>query len=110
MSLDSDQGQPMCKRERRERPGVSSSRFGPDDTDPDAERFLLESMRRLSVRRKAEMVSAASQAAQKMALAGLRSRYPGAGDEELRLRLAALRLDRETMIRLCGWDPEVKGY
>jgi len=36
---------------------------------------------------------------------------PGAVPErELRLRLAALRLDRETMIGVFNWDPEVQGY
>ncbi len=86
---------------------VPLHRFGPDDTDPEAQRFLVESMRRLDMSRKAEMLSALTRAVQRMALAGLRSRYPNASEAEIRLRLAALRLDRETMIRVCGWDPEV---
>lgn len=46
-----------------------------------------------------------------MAAARIRSQY-GAdiSERELRLRLAALRLDRKTMIKAFGWDPEEKGY
>ncbi len=31
-------------------------------------------------------------------------------ERELRLRLASLWLDRETMIRVFHWDPEPEGY
>ncbi len=44
-----------------------------------------------------------------MAMAGLRSRHPQASEEELRLRLAALRLGRDLMVRAFGWDPEALG-
>lgn len=30
-------------------------------------------------------------------------------DREMRLRLASLRLGRETMVKAFGWDPEEKG-
>ena len=51
-----------------------------------------------------------NRAADEMALAGIRMRHPEASDRELRLRLAALRLDRGTMVRVFGWDPEREGY
>jgi len=42
---------------------------------------------------------------------GIQARYgPDLTERELRLRLAALWLDRETMIEAFGWDPEVEGY
>lgn len=45
-------------------------------------------------------------AGEAMAEAGLRARHPEASPEELRLRLAALRLGRRLMIDAFGWDPE----
>ena len=59
---------------------------------------------------KAREVSEFTRACQQMALAGIRRRHPGADDRELQLRLAALWLDRGTMVRCFGWDPEVEGY
>lgn len=80
------------------------------DTSFEVERFFFERLGELPLWRKAEMLTALCRAAQELSLAGLRARYPGAGERELSLRLAAFRLDRETMIRLFEWDPEVKGY
>jgi len=45
-----------------------------------------------------------------LALAGLRTRYPQASEDELKKRLAALVFDRETVIQVYGWDPEIEGY
>jgi len=39
--------------------------------------------------------------------ATVRSQYPDADDCEVFLRVAARRLDRETMIRVYGWDPDL---
>lgn len=44
-----------------------------------------------------------------LAEAGIRRRHPGAGDEEVRMRLASLKIDRERMIEVFGWDPDVHG-
>lgn len=80
------------------------------DTDPIVEDMLFERWRRLSPREKAAIVSAWCRAAQDAAIAGIRERHPEASDREIRLRLASLRLDRETMIRVFGWDPQAMGY
>ena len=37
--------------------------------------------------------------------ASVRSMYPSAGEREVFLRVAARRLDRQTMIQVYGWDP-----
>jgi hypothetical protein len=37
---------------------------------------------------------------------GVRAMYPEAGEREVFLRVAAGRLDRETMIKAYGWDPD----
>ena len=39
--------------------------------------------------------------------ASVRSMYPDAGEHEVFLRVAARRLDRETMIKVYGWDPKL---
>jgi hypothetical protein len=39
----------------------------------------------------------------------LRARYPTATARELELRLASRTLDRETMIKAFGWDPDLHG-
>lgn len=41
--------------------------------------------------------------------AGLRMRHPDASDEEIRMRLFATWLDRDTMIEAYGWDPAEHG-
>jgi hypothetical protein len=38
--------------------------------------------------------------------AGVRRMYPAASEREIFLRVAARRLDRETMRKVYGWDPE----
>ena len=37
--------------------------------------------------------------------ASVRSMHPDADEREVFLRVASLRLDRETMIKVYGWDP-----
>jgi hypothetical protein len=41
-----------------------------------------------------------------LALVGIRLRHPGIDAREAQLRLAAMTIDRATMIRAFGWDPE----
>ena len=38
---------------------------------------------------------------------GVRRRHPGASEREIFLRRAALHLDRETMLRVYGWRPDL---
>ncbi|MCI0487058.1 MAG: hypothetical protein L0229_10715 [Blastocatellia bacterium] len=80
------------------------------DTDEEAERVLIELARTTPPWKKVEQVAATTKACRQFAMAGLRGRYPQATEEELRKRLAALVLDRETVIKAYGWDPEVEGY
>ncbi len=51
-----------------------------------------------------------NRAVEDLARARLRNQYgPNLPEREECLRLAALHLDRETMIRVFDWDPEVHG-
>jgi hypothetical protein len=81
-----------------------------DDTSPEARRFLIERLRALPAWRKARMVSELTRACQELARAGVLRRHPGASEREVRLRVAALWLGRETMLRVFAWDPEVHGW
>lgn len=72
---------------------------------------MLAGLRRMTPAEKIQRIVELNRAVETMAAAGIRSRY-GAdlSERELRLRLAALRLPRETMIKVFDWDPEEKGY
>lgn len=80
------------------------------DTDAEAERILIELARVTPAWKKCEQIVAAIRTDRELAMAGLRARYPGADEDELRRRFAALVLDRDTVMRVYGWDPEVEGY
>ena len=85
-------------------------RTGLSDTDPETERVMIELARAMPSWKKIEQIFSTIEAARSMSMAGLRSRYPNASEEELKKRLAALVLDRETVIEVYGWDPEIEGY
>jgi len=78
----------------------------PSDTSPDAERILIELMRRASPARKLELVGQLNETVRAFALAGLRERHPGASSEELRRRLADLVLGPELAAKVYGPLPE----
>jgi hypothetical protein len=42
--------------------------------------------------------------------ARIRAQYGDVPEDEMRLRLCALRLGRETMVKVFGWDPDEKGW
>lgn len=81
------------------------------DTPPEIEELLLEGYRRMTPREKMRRIVELNRAVEEMAAARIRAQYgPNLPERELRLRLASLRLDRQTMIEAFGWDPEEKGY
>lgn len=81
------------------------------DTPPEVERFLIEGYRRMTPWEKLRRVLELNELVEEMAAARIRRQYgPDLSERELRLRLAALRLDRETMIEVFAWDPEEMGY
>ena len=81
------------------------------DTPPEIEEMVLERYRQMSPGEKLQAVQDMNRTVQLMALAGIRSRHGSdLSERELRLRLAALWLDRETMIEVYNWDPEIEGY
>jgi len=83
----------------------------PSDTNPIVERMLIEGYRRMSPAQKLERVASLNRALDQLATARLEATYGRQmSPRELQLRLAALRLDRETMVKVFGWDPKERGY
>jgi len=80
------------------------------DTDGKTMQRLVAAYRRMTPQEKMSRVSEMTKAVQYMALARIRKQRGDIPDRELRLRLASLWLDRETMIRAFGWDPRREGY
>ena len=67
---------------------------------------MVEAYRRMTPAQKLRRVHELTRATRQLARARLREEHPVASERELTLRIAALRLDRTTMIRAFGWDPE----
>jgi hypothetical protein len=84
---------------------------GAGDTPPEVEALWIEGLRRMGPAARLRMAFDLTAAVRALAAAGIRARH-GADlpERELRLRLGALTIDRETMVRAFGWDPEVEGY
>jgi hypothetical protein len=76
------------------------------DTDPQAFRVLVELRRRMTFDQKFCQVIEMSE----MVLRGyedrVRREHPQAGEREVFLRAAALRLGNETVRRVYGWSPD----
>ena len=80
------------------------------DTGFEIEQLLVDAYRRMPPWEKARRVGEMIQALETLALAGIADRHPESSGRERRLRLAALRLDRDTMVQAFGWDPAVHRY
>jgi hypothetical protein len=81
------------------------------DTPPEVEEIVNERYRQMSPQEKLAAFQELNRAMLLMAVAGIKARHgKDIPERELQLRLASLWLDRETMIKLHGWDPEIEGY
>lgn len=80
-----------------------------EDTPPEVEARMVELWRRATPDQRLAKILGLGRALNEMTRAELRRRYPQATAREIELRLAARNLDRETMLRAFGWDPDVHG-
>ncbi len=81
------------------------------DTSQDAERILIEGYRKMSPARKIERVFDLGEAVNQMARSRILAKWgEKLSEREIDLRLAALRLSRQTMISVFNYDPEKEGY
>jgi hypothetical protein len=76
------------------------------DTDPRALEVFLECQRRMTASEKLQGILQLNRMVFETARAEIRRQHPGIGEREVFLRTAARHLDRETMLRVYGWDPE----
>ena len=72
------------------------------DTDPKAEAVQIGIYQRMPTWRKVELVSDAIKTSYVLAMAGLRDRFPQAGDKEIRRRLMDLMLGEELAAKVYG--------
>jgi hypothetical protein len=79
------------------------------DTHPRIEAMMVQACRQMTPAEKLARVQALNEGVLQMAAARIRRQYEPASERELRLRVAALWLDDETMRRVFDWDPEVQG-
>jgi len=79
------------------------------DTDPRMREFLIAGYRGMTPQQKLKQVDELTKTVQLLALTRIREQYPYSTEREHRLRLAALWLDRETMLRVFNWDPDKEG-
>ena len=70
------------------------------DTSPEAERLQVDLWRGMSPLQKARTISAVTLSVQRLSLAGIHQRHPGASDRECMLRLAVLKLGPELARRV----------
>ncbi len=74
------------------------------DTHPKMEALQIRLLRQTSPTRKMQMLAQLNASAQLLALTGLRSQFPQAGEAELRRRLAGLLLGEELARKVYGED------
>lgn len=75
------------------------------DTAPEADRELVELVRRAPVWKRVALAASLCDATRALALADLRRRHPDASEEELRRRLAFRLLSEDEVKRAYGWEP-----
>lgn len=81
-----------------------------NDTDDKIQQILIEGYRKMTPQQKLRRVSELNKSIQQIALARIRKKYGDIPEREQKLRLASLWLDRDTMIKVFGWDPKSEGY
>lgn len=80
------------------------------DSTPADDALVAASWRSLSPRERLDHVVALNELCEQLSRAGVRARYPSADEDEVRLRVLALRLGRELMVEVYGWDPLARGW
>jgi len=77
-----------------------------EDTDPQALE-ILQLHRRMAPSQRVARVFELTAFQESLQRASVRRMHPQANEREVFLRVAARRLDRETMIRVYGWYPDL---
>jgi hypothetical protein len=75
------------------------------DTSPEAERVLIDLLRKAPAWRRLQLADSMSATIRKLCAAGLRSRHPDATEAELRRRFAELHLGADLAAKVFGPMP-----
>ena len=75
--------------------------------DPKAFHELIELYRGMTPSQRVARIFELNEAQKVSDRESIRSMYPEADEREVFLRVASRRLDRETMIKVYGWDPDL---
>jgi hypothetical protein len=78
-----------------------------EDTDPEALEVFLQLHRQMTPSQRVAQIFEMMAFQQSLQRASVLAMYPQASEREVFLRVAARRLDRVTMIKAYGWDPEL---
>jgi hypothetical protein len=78
-----------------------------EDTTPEALEVFIELHRKMTPGERVAHIFEMAEFMEGLQRSSVRSMYPEADEREVFLRVAARRLDRETMIKVYGWDPEL---
>ena len=76
------------------------------DTSPEIQNIFFEMLRDAPASKKLSLTFDLIQTTRLLVFSGLRSRFPGASETELRRRLVSKLLHREDIIKAYGFDPE----
>ena len=76
------------------------------DTAADVRQQMVERWRAMTPAERLAQVADLNEAADQLAAAGVRRRFPGLDEGDVRRHVLALRLGRDTMIEVYGWDPD----
>jgi hypothetical protein len=80
------------------------------DTTSEAQQVMFELLRRAPAWKRLALTCELIQTTRVLMLAGLRSRFPKAGEEEIRRRFIARVLTREEVVNAYGFDPVAEGF
>ena len=89
---------------------MSEYRTQSPDTSREAEELQFEGYRRMEPWQRLAIIGDLNRMVEGLARVGIRERHPDSTEEEVKLRLAALRYGREFTIQWFGWDPDVEGW
>jgi len=80
------------------------------DTDPIIEELMINAYRTMEPWEKLEQAMAMRRTVLHLAETRIREQHEGISDRELLLRMGSLWIDRDTMVKAFGWDPDKEGY
>jgi hypothetical protein len=78
-----------------------------EDTDPQALEVFIDVHRKMTPGERAAQIFELVAFMDGLQRSSVKSMYPNADEQEIFLRVVARRLDRNDMIRVYGWDPDL---